>query len=69
MTSQFHRKISVKMFDKLSDLKVVTVFYEGHFRHCVMSGRLVLCVPLGIFISRCLDFDASVIQAIKLVHL
>ena len=32
-------------------------------------GILVLCVPLGIFISRYLDFGASVIQAIKFVHL
>ena len=38
-------------------------------RLCIMSGLLVLWVPLGIFISRYLDFGASVIQAIKLVRL
>ena len=40
MTSQFHRNFFVKIllfkFDKLFDLKVVTAFYESHFRHCVI---------------------------------
>ena len=38
MTSQFHRKIFGQDFDKLFDLKVVTAFYEGHFRHCAIKG-------------------------------
>ena len=43
MTSQFHRNFFVKIllfnkFDKLFDLKVVTAFYESHFRHCELRG-------------------------------